>query len=46
MDEASEVYGGEDCCYGGVHPNLVESKIIAKEWLKVFRNQKEFFDGN
>ena len=40
MDDAVKNYGVETCCYDGVHPNLVGSKIMAEEWLKVFRAQK------
>lgn len=37
MDEAARVYGVEAVCYDRVHPNLVGSKVIAAEWLRVFR---------
>ncbi len=37
MDESVTVYGLEGCCYDGVHPNLVGSKIISDAWLKVFK---------
>ncbi|MBQ8374703.1 MAG: hypothetical protein IJX98_03890 [Clostridia bacterium] len=39
MDEAASVYGVETCCYDGVHPNLVGSKVISDAWLKVFKQQ-------
>lgn len=39
MDEAINVYGVETCCYDGVHPNLVGSKVISDEWLKVFKQE-------
>lgn len=35
--KAVEVYGLKTVCYDGGHPNLVGSKIIADEWLRVFR---------
>ena len=37
MDETVEIYGEKNCCYDGVHPNLVGSKIICEEWLKIFK---------
>lgn len=37
LDDAVNVYGVENCCYDGVHPNLVGSKIISDEWIKVFK---------
>lgn len=39
MDKAAQIYGVEACCYDGVHPNLVGSKIISDAWLNVFRHQ-------
>jgi len=39
MDKAVSIYGIESCCYDGVHPNLVGSKIIADAWLEVFREK-------
>lgn len=39
MDKAVNVYGVEACCYDGVHPNLVGSKVISDAWLKVFKQQ-------
>ena len=37
MDEVVAVYGVEACCYDGVHPNLVGSKLISDAWLTVFK---------
>lgn len=39
MDEAAERYGVETCLYDGVHPNVYGAKIIANQWLSVFKNQ-------
>ena len=41
VDEALEKYGLRTCFYDGGHPNLVGSKIIADEWLRVFKEQDE-----
>lgn len=42
MDKATDVYGMEACCYDGVHPNLVGSKVIADVWLEVFKEKLKF----
>ena len=39
LDKAVEVYGYETCYYDGVHPSPVPCKIIAEEWLKVFKKE-------
>ena len=39
MDAAAELYGVEACCFDGLHPNLVGSKVISDEWLKVFKEE-------
>ena len=39
LDEAVEIYGFENCYHDGLHPNLVASKIISDEWLRVFKEQ-------
>ena len=39
VEKAIEKYGLETCFYDRAHPNLVGSKIIADEWLKVFRKE-------
>lgn len=39
MDAAVKIYGVENCCYDGVHPNVVGSKVIADAWLEVFKKQ-------
>jgi lysophospholipase L1-like esterase len=39
MDEAVNIYGVENCCYDGLHPNLVGSKVISEEWLKVYKKE-------
>lgn len=39
LDEAVEIYGMEACFYDGTHPNLVGSKYISEQWLKVFKEQ-------
>ena len=37
--KAVDVYGPENIFYDGIHPNLVASKIIADEWIRVFKEQ-------
>ena len=37
--KAVDVYGLENIFYDGIHPNLVASKIIADEWIRVFKEQ-------
>lgn len=39
VEKAIERYGLETCFYDRAHPNLVGSKIIADEWMKVFRKE-------
>ena len=39
VEKAIERYGLETCFYDRAHPNLVGSKTIADEWLKVFRKE-------
>ena len=39
VDKAVERYGLETCFYDRAHPNLVGSKVIADEWLKVFKKE-------
>ena len=39
MEQAKNVYGLENCCFDGVHPNLVGSKVISEAWLEVFKKQ-------
>ena len=45
MDEAVKIYGVENCCYDGVHPNIVGSKVISDAWLEVFKKQVVFEQG-
>ncbi len=37
FDEVAEKHGAEHYLYDGVHPDLAGGKLIAEEWLKVFR---------
>lgn len=39
LETAEEIYGWQTVLYDGVHPNLVASKIISDEWLRVFKEQ-------
>ena len=39
IDEAARIYGAENICHDGVHPALAGAKIIADEWLKVFKSE-------
>ena len=39
VDEALEKYGLYTCFHDGGHPNLVGSKVLADEWLRVFRQE-------
>ena len=39
LDKAVEVYGYDTCYYDGVHPSVEACKIIADEWLRVFKEQ-------
>ena len=39
LTNAGLKYGGFNVCYDGVHPNLLGSKIIARNWLKTFEKE-------
>ena len=39
LDEAAEKYGAVHYLYDGVHPDVAGGKLIAEEWLKVFRKE-------
>ena len=39
FDEAAEKYGAVHYLYDGVHPDVAGGKLIAEEWLKVFRKK-------
>jgi lysophospholipase L1-like esterase len=39
MDAVVKIYGVENCCYDGVHPHLVGSKVIADAWMDVFKKE-------
>ena len=39
FDEAAGKYGAVHYLYDGVHPDVAGGKLIAKEWLKVFREE-------
>ena len=39
FDEVAEKYGAIHYLYDGVHPDLAGGKLIAEEWLKVFRKE-------
>ena len=39
FDEVAEKYGAEHYLYDGVHPDVAGGKLIAEEWLKVFREE-------
>ena len=39
FDEAAEKHGAVHYLYDGVHPDLAGGKLIAEEWLKVFRQE-------
>lgn len=39
LEKAVEVYGYDTCYYDGVHPSVEACKIIADEWLRVFKEQ-------
>ena len=41
IEKTVEIYGLETAFYDGTHPNLVGSKAIADEWLKVFKEEIE-----
>lgn len=40
MNTAAKEYGWEKVLYDGTHPTVLAAKIIAEEWLKVFREMK------
>jgi lysophospholipase L1-like esterase len=40
LDEKAEKYGSKFITFDGVHPNITGSKVIADEWLKVFKTIK------
>lgn len=39
FDEEAKKYGAEHYLYDGVHPDVAGGKLIAEEWLKVFRKE-------
>ena len=39
FDEVAKVHGGAHYLYDGVHPDVAGGKLIAEEWLKVFRKE-------
>jgi lysophospholipase L1-like esterase len=39
IEKAIEIHGLENVLYDGSHPNLVGSKVIADEWLRVFKEE-------
>ena len=39
FDESAEKYGAVHYLYDGVHPDVAGGKLIAEEWLKVFRTE-------
>ena len=39
LDEAAEKHGAVHYLYDGVHPDVAGGKLIAEEWLKVFRKE-------
>ena len=41
FDELSEKYGVEHYLYDGVHPDAAGARLIANEWMKVFKTQVE-----
>ncbi len=41
LDEAAERNGVEPYLYDGVHPDVAGGKLIAEEWLKVFRGMEK-----
>lgn len=41
FDEAAERFGAEHYLYDGVHPMVAGAKLIADEWLKLFREKIE-----
>ncbi len=41
LEKAVEIYGSQNCFHDGLHPNIVGSKVISNEWLKVFKKEIE-----
>ena len=39
FDSAAKAHGGHYYLYDGVHPDVAGGKLIAEEWLKVFRSK-------
>lgn len=40
LDEASERYGGDEyCAADGVHPTVAAAKLIARQWVKIFKEK-------
>ena len=39
FDEAAEKHGAVHYLYDGVHPDVAGGKLIAEEWLKIFRKE-------
>lgn len=39
FDDAAAKHGAVHYLYDGVHPDLAGGKLIAEEWLKVFRKE-------
>lgn len=39
VNQAVEIYGIQTCFYDGAHPSLVGSKVIAEQWLEVFKKE-------
>jgi len=39
LDEAASKYGEKECLMDGVHPNMLGARIIADEWLKLFKSK-------
>lgn len=38
FDQAAELHGANYYLYDGVHPNVAGAKLIAEEWLKLFKS--------
>ena len=41
LSEAAEKYGAENYLYDGVHPMVAGAKLIADEWVKLFKEKIE-----
>lgn len=41
FDEAADQFGSEAYLYDGVHPMVAGARLIAEEWLKLFKGQVE-----